>query len=221
VRWILLVMYLLIVAGFFGLAYSGRLPDTDPLGDVFYGLHGQLFWTLLILALTFASQALFIFTLGTADLCKPVRRRRLIGPAAMAAALVTVLVSGIILAAAELFDFYPRYGEIQFWSVLGINWLFWSALFLLAYRHTPRLKIIAQWAGVLISGSLLELLITIPAHIVASRRPGCFAGMYTGLGVVAGILVMFWAFGPGIIFLFLSGRSGNGRADTMDKERRR
>jgi hypothetical protein len=175
-----------------------------------------LFWTLLILVLTFASQAVFIWTLGTVDLCKPLRRRRLIGPAAMAALMLTALVSGIILALSELFDYYPGRGEILFWTVLSINWLFWSVLFLLAYKNTPRLKIFSQWLTVLLAGSLLELLITIPAHIVVSRRPGCFAGMYTGLGIVAGILVMFWAFGPGIIFLFLfqraAGTSGQNNA---------
>lgn len=55
----------------------------------------------------------------------------------------------------------------------------------------------------LFRGSLLELLVAIPSHVIVSRRPGCFVGMFTGLGVSSGITVMLWAFGPGIILLFL------------------
>ncbi len=55
----------------------------------------------------------------------------------------------------------------------------------------------------LIGGSVAELLIAGAAHTVTSRRPGCFAGLTAALAIMAGCSVMLWAFGPGIILLFL------------------
>jgi hypothetical protein len=56
----------------------------------------------------------------------------------------------------------------------------------------------------ILAGSLLRLLATIPSHFIVRRRPGCFVGLLTFGGLMAGLYVMTWAFGPGIALLFWS-----------------
>lgn len=70
-------------------------------------------------------------------------------------------------------------------------------------RGKRRFKFIANLAASLFIGSLAELLVTIPSHLIVSRRPGCLVGLGTMLGMAAGVYVLFWAFGPAILLLYL------------------
>jgi predicted RNA-binding Zn-ribbon protein involved in translation (DUF1610 family) len=46
----------------------------------------------------------------------------------------------------------------------------------------------------------------VPSHIVTSRRSYCLAGGMTMLGIVAGVYVMLFTFGPALAVLFLRPR---------------
>jgi hypothetical protein len=128
--------------------------------------------------------------------------------------LLAFITSGLLIALDELFYWGMFVYEIFVWIIMGVMWLIWGTIFFLMYKNFERLKILKQSVTILITGSLLQLLITIPAHMIARKRPGCFAGIGTFVGVIAGILVIFWSFGPGIIFLFL--REQNKRRDNKD-----
>jgi hypothetical protein len=54
----------------------------------------------------------------------------------------------------------------------------------------------------LLKGSILELLVAVPTHIVARCRDYCCAGAMTFVGLTLGMSVMLFSFGPGIFFLF-------------------
>ena len=54
----------------------------------------------------------------------------------------------------------------------------------------------------LFKGSILELLIAVPTHIVARYRNYCCAGFMTFIGLAMGISVMLFAYGPAVFFLF-------------------
>jgi hypothetical protein len=82
-------------------------------------------------------------------------------------------------------------------------WLAWGAVFFIRYSDINLFKTLKTFIVTIITGSLIELLVAIPMHIIASRRPGCFAGAFTAISICAGISVMLWAFGPGIFLLFL------------------
>lgn len=70
----------------------------------------------------------------------------------------------------------------------------------------PRYRILSRISGALFAGSLLELLATVPAHVIVIRRPGCLVGLGTMLGIIAGLNVMFFSFGPMVLLLFLRPR---------------
>jgi hypothetical protein len=54
----------------------------------------------------------------------------------------------------------------------------------------------------LIRGSIVELLVAVPSHIIVRRRDECSAPGFTYFGIAAGLVIMAVAFGPGLFFLF-------------------
>jgi hypothetical protein len=62
------------------------------------------------------------------------------------------------------------------------------------------LKRMHRW---LLRGSILELLVAVPSHIIVRRRGDCCAPLGTFWGIATGISVMLLCFGPGVFFLFV------------------
>jgi hypothetical protein len=158
----------------------------------------------IISAVTVAADALFILGAGSKDLFRPIRRRRLVLPLLAASFMLAGLVGGLALALAELFYLHKSddWGW-AIWAIIAISWVFWGVLLYVYTRRLPRYRAIHRLATLLFSGSLAELLAAAPAHIIVSRRGGCFTGIYTAIGVLAGLYVMIWSFGPAIFLLFL------------------
>ena len=62
------------------------------------------------------------------------------------------------------------------------------------------LKRVTRW---LLRGSILELLIAVPSHVIVRRRDDCCAPAGTFWGIATGISIMLLCFGPGVFFLFV------------------
>ncbi len=56
----------------------------------------------------------------------------------------------------------------------------------------------------LLRGSILELLVAVPSHIVVRQRGVCCAPAGTFWGITTGLAVMLLAFGPGVFFLYVA-----------------
>jgi hypothetical protein len=85
--------------------------------------------------------------------------------------------------------------------VLG-SWALWATVLYWMTRRDAPIPAVQKVARALLAGSVLELLIAIPTHIVVRGRTECCAGVYTFLGLVTGVSIMLLSFGPGVIFLF-------------------
>jgi hypothetical protein len=203
-RWIFLGLYLVIVLGLFAGAYAHVLPMwLFPLN----ALSVSLYAALLVLLVTFGSQALFVFSAGTLNLCRPIRRRRLLAPVIIASLMMTILVGGVSLSLLELFAVDDEGIIIWiFWALIGVSWVVWSIVLFARYKEMDRYAAVKGLISTMLAGSLLELLVAVPSHIVVSRRPGCFVGLATACGITSGIAVMLWSFGPGIVLMFLQKR---------------
>ena len=189
VRWTLLSLYCLVILS---LIVIGVV-------DASIGLE---YW--VALGLIVVCQLVFLFGAGTIRLCQPIERHRLIWPVLVASFMMAVLVGSLWLALSELFEVdNDDWVTGVFWGFAILNWLVWFVILFIYTTNVERFRALRRLLAVVLAGSLLELLASIPAHIIVSRRPGCFVGIRTALGIIAGICVMFWAFGPGIILLFL------------------
>ena len=189
VRWTLAVLYLGLILGLFALGIWGNEHT------------GVVAW--IVLGITIAADALFILGAGNKDLFRPIRRRRLLLPLAAASFMLAVLVAGLTLSLAELFRVSDEGAAWKFWGFIGGCWIYWGILLYVYTRRLYRYQAIFRLSKLVFAGSLAELLAATPAHIIVSRRTGCFVGLATGIGVVAGLYVMIWSFGPAIFLLFL------------------
>jgi hypothetical protein len=91
------------------------------------------------------------------------------------------------------------------WLIMIAVWIFWTIVFHSYCKSLDRytaLRRIFRW---LIAGTILELMITAPAHawVLHSRDSACYCERGTWTGVAFGATAVFWLFGPGAGLLFL------------------
>ena len=176
-----------------------------------------LFWGWWIWAVTLVSgQALLLFLSVDTSWRRLKPRQHVAVTTVLAGSLTALLTFGAIWSLAagvfgeKVFDWpwplspWNGKGELFFGSgVLGWwagLWAIWGSVFYLYYRNVPEpLARIVSW---LLRGSVLELLIAVPAHIVVRHRDDCSAPVLTGWGIVTGIAVMLLCFGPGVLALY-------------------
>jgi len=111
------------------------------------------------------------------------------------AAILSIAVAAKSKALDGLFDPLAKLFVFVF-----LIWFAWGALFSAYLRDSsaPVTKAVA-W---LLRGSVLELLIVVPCHVIVRRRNECSAPIATSFGICSGIAIMLLSFGPGILFLF-------------------
>jgi hypothetical protein len=84
--------------------------------------------------------------------------------------------------------------------------VFWAVWALVFFRRSTSdepgalLKRATNW---LLRGSILELIIAVPSHVIVRRRDDCCAPLGTFWGIATGLSVMLLCFGPGVFFLFV------------------
>lgn len=85
------------------------------------------------------------------------------------------------------------------WVFLAL-WLVWGVIFYLYFRNSA--AVTTRMVSWLLKGSVLELLIAVPCHVIVRRRGDCSAPIATGFGIVTGIAVMVLSFGPSVLLLY-------------------
>jgi Fe2+ transport system protein B len=79
----------------------------------------------------------------------------------------------------------------------------WGIYFFIKLRNSSSYKATASLLSLVVTSNILQLLVSIVAHHIVSRRGGCLVGIFTSIGIIGGVVVMIWSFGPIILFLFL------------------
>jgi hypothetical protein len=96
-----------------------------------------------------------------------------------------------------------------------VFWGIWALVFFRRCAGDAPDALLKRATNWLLRGSILELIIAVPSHVIVRRRDDCCAPIGTFWGIATGISVMLLCFGPGVFFLFverckkLQPKSGN------------
>lgn len=125
---------------------------------------------------------------------------------AFAAMLLTVGAIAIVMELPNWWEDFIMGNEVGFygcWVGMALLWLIWGVVFWVYWKEGDRYSWLARLTRGLIAGSVLEFAVAVPVHIWATRQRECYCarGTYTGL-IFAGT-VLLWAFGPGVVLLFM------------------
>ena len=180
------------------LAFAPRVG----VGEVFKVFVAWPYW--LWLVLMFVSQlALLAVPVRVASL-RPVTR----GPI-WRTILAGGLMSGGLAGGAflSIYEFLVRdnWSNKFIWTAVGLailTWAVWALVFFRMSRGAEPADLVSRQCRCLLKGSILELLIAVPTHIVARYRDYCCAGFMTFIGLTMGVSVMLFAYGPAVFFLF-------------------
>ena len=95
--------------------------------------------------------------------------------------------------------------NLLFWLCIPIAVAFWITWGIIFYKRIQKAKLDQdhKWSAIwLRRGSVLELLIAVPSHIISRSRGDCCAPMVNGVGICVGISIMLLSFGPAILLLY-------------------
>lgn len=169
--------------------------------------------TIIVIGLVFLLQWAFLrpgknFKVRLLDQGRPLKSSVL--AAGIMAMLLTV---GLISLLLEFPDWWQHIMETEKLSVVTsiyvtmlVIWAVWAWIFFIYWKQGDRYTQSGKMIRGLVAGSILEIMVAVPVHIWATRQRECYCcrGTYTTL-VLAGT-VLIWAFGPGIILLYLRER---------------
>ncbi len=133
---------------------------------------------------------------------RPVTKGSIIPVVLFSSLLMALLVAGIALAVHETITKSSSIKDRLIFVLLLVSWLVWGYVF---HRWSLKLSpesFLERVRQHFFRGSILELLVAVPLHIVARYRNYCCAGFNTFVGIVFGLAVMLCSFGPGVFFLF-------------------
>ena len=213
-KWgVLITIFYVSVVLFFLVPLTGFLAEHDlgdsltdswPLvdGDFFIEVWPAVIW----IAVLILGQMLLLF-LSVDTSFRRIQQRRHIGVSIATVALMVGMLTGVAIwsvtvaiSGDEWLDSNDALFSIGFLLAIVFPWVCWALAFR-AYKvgDSDRLNRLIGW---LIKGSVLELLIVVPCHVIVRQRGDCSAPMVTGFGISTGIAVMLLAFGPSVLFLY-------------------
>jgi hypothetical protein len=133
---------------------------------------------------------------------RPISRRSIWFPVIGSGLLAGTLLFGGGMALSELLK---ANSDAAGWAILFSSigvWAGWSIVFaLIAFRSGPE-RIGMTLHRLLIAGSVLELLVAVPSHVIVRRRNDCCAGIETGFGICIDLSVMIVSLGPSVLILY-------------------
>ena len=156
-------------------------------------------WALILVIAAGQALPLFLSVDTTRKRLKP--RTHLLTTTILTGLFLAILSCAAILSVvAALQGDNSSIGSVEFFGSWGTLWIFWGVVFYVYGRGSS--DWVTRATSWLLRGSVLELLVAVPSHVIVRRRNDCSAPMATGFGIVTGIAIMLLSFGPSVLFLF-------------------
>lgn len=201
-----LILLGLIVPGFLLLAEDKFYGWPQFLHGLVEGFHEWFFW--ILVAIPLSSQALLLFLSVDTSQKRLKPRAHILVSCTMAGILTALLTSavisslGVVAGGDKILEpLDPDHHGLAYILVAwAVFWLLWAIFFYFYFRNSSAVvKRVISW---LLRGSVLELLVAVPCHIIVRRRDDCSAPIVTSFGIATGIAIMLLSFGPSVLFLY-------------------
>jgi hypothetical protein len=173
-------------------------------------MYGQWQWWLWLLVMGLAQFTMLAVPVRL-DSRRPMTRRPLALTILAGGLMMGALVTGAVYSLCEFAfgneAFDKPNNNLTDGMALGLGvaeWCVWALIFFRLSRTVEPRDLLSRQCKWLLKGSILELLIAVPTHIVARCRDYCCAGIMTFIGLTLGMSVMLFSFGPGVFFLFVA-----------------
>lgn len=118
-------------------------------------------------------------------------------------AFILLLIVGTSKDGPHIGQDYENLWFIFLIVLFGASWFFWAWGFIATYKNNIPGDFMRKTVARLMAGSVMELIIAVPSHIYFRQRGDCCAPLFSYFGIVMGTTVLLFAFGPGIVFLYL------------------
>jgi hypothetical protein len=168
-------------------------------------MYGQWQWWLWLVVMGLAQAALLAVPVRVSSR-RPITRRPLALTIVAGALMMGGLVAGAFYSLTG-FIFRDNSPDVCGWVALALGvvaWCAWALIFFRVSRSAAPGDFVSRLCKDMLRGSILELQIAVPTHIVARYRGDCCADVMTFIGLALGISVMLFSFGPGVLFLFVA-----------------
>jgi len=140
---------------------------------------------------------------------RPMRRRSVATAAIVGAIPMVIMVLAFLGCVASMIwpENSPAREKVHYpdwinWAIILALWGCWGMIFYRFFSSENPNAFTAKMTRWLLAGSILEVLVAIPSHIISRHRNECCAPVMSLLGIVTGIAVALMAFGPGVFLLF-------------------
>jgi len=199
--------YALILLGFIlpmAVAIVAPLSSASRLWQgIMEACHQWRVW--IPLGIFLSSQALLLFLSVDTSFKRLKPRAHILVSGTVSALLMAVLTAagifslGVGVSGDKFGDTYFS-AERNVWGFCFVLWLLWGILFYFYFRNSS--AVVTRLLSWLLKGSVLELLIAVPCHIIVRRRHDCSAPIVTSFGIASGLAIMLLTFGPSVLFLY-------------------
>jgi hypothetical protein len=88
------------------------------------------------------------------------------------------------------------------WPIILCIWCFWAVVFGSYFRSVERYTGLTRVIRWLIGGTILEMVIAVPAFASTVKQDECYCQRGTYTGVAFGATAILWFFGPGAFLLY-------------------
>jgi hypothetical protein len=174
------------------------LPE-EASDSMIYGFHLAIFFACMLLTQWFFLRPRREWRVGLGETARPMKTA--IVAAAFMAMMLTVGATLTVLELIELSEAIDNEWVVPLAAT--VVWVVWALLFYAYWKKGTRLDQLRTMAHRLIVGSVLELFVATGVFVSKPDSENCWCARGSYAGLVFGATVMIWAFGPGLIFLFL------------------
>ena len=137
---------------------------------------------------------------------KGVHSRRWFISFAVIAFFAATLTLGVLMGLMELIDVW----EDHFWAkpyawlsillTMAVSWSIWTWV-ILRYSRKHDVTNINRILGLLLSGTVIEMIVLVPIDVMVRRRNDCCCETGTYWGMIIGLSSMLFLAGPGVLVL--------------------